>query len=214
MKKLLLPIIICCLSANVMIAQDAPGAVDLNYAIGVVMANQFKSQGFENLDVEAVKKGMADFYSGTTTIDANAAGAMVQQKVVEMQEGAGKKWLEENLETNKNVKVTESGLQYEVLTPGSGASPESTDEVTVHYVGTLTNGTEFDSSVKRGQPASFPLNRVIKGWTEGVQLMNIGSKYRFYIPHELGYGARGAGGSIPPFSTLIFEVELLSIKGK
>ena len=109
------------------------------------------------------------------------------------------------------VITTASGLQYEVLQEGTGASPSATDEVTVHYKGELTDGTEFDSSYKRGQPARFPLNRVIGGWTEGVQLMKEGAKYRFTIPPELGYGANGAGGTIPPNATLIFEVELITV---
>jgi len=116
----------------------------------------------------------------------------------------------ESKETGK-VTTTASGLKYEVLKEGSGAKPSATDNVTVHYKGTLTDGTVFDSSYDRGQPATFPLNRVIKGWTEGVQLMTVGSKYRFTIPPDLGYGAAGAGGKIPPNATLVFEVELLKI---
>ena len=118
------------------------------------------------------------------------------------------------LAENKNkegVKTTESGLQYEVITAGEGSKPKATDQVSVHYVGTLIDGTEFDSSHKRGQPATFFLNRVVKGWTEGLQLMPVGSKYRFYIPSELGYGERGAGPKIGPNATLTFEVELLEI---
>ena len=107
--------------------------------------------------------------------------------------------------------TTASGLQYEVLTEGTGPKPKATDTVTVHYKGTLTNGKVFDSSYDRGEPISFPLDRVIKGWTEGLQLMSVGSKYRLTIPSQLGYGAAGAGGVIPPNATLIFEVELLKI---
>jgi FKBP-type peptidyl-prolyl cis-trans isomerase FkpA len=113
-------------------------------------------------------------------------------------------------ETGK-VTTTASGLKYEILKDAEGPKPAATDQVTVHYRGTLTDGTEFDSSYGRGQPATFPLNRVIKGWTEGVQLMSPGSKYKFTIPPELGYGAAGAGGRIPPNATLIFEVELIKI---
>lgn len=109
------------------------------------------------------------------------------------------------------VKTTASGLQYEVITPAEGDKPKETDTVKVHYRGTLIDGTEFDSSIARGEPAIFPLNRVIRGWTEGVQLMNVGSKYRFYVPSELAYGPRGAGAKIGPNATLIFEVELLEI---
>ena len=112
---------------------------------------------------------------------------------------------------NNAMITTASGLKYEVLTEGSGPKPAATDTVTVHYKGTLTDGKVFDSSYDRGQPLSFPLNRVIKGWTEGLQLMSVGSKYRLTIPAELGYGAAGAGGVIPPNATLIFEVELLKI---
>ena len=120
------------------------------------------------------------------------------------------KFLEENAK-KEGVVTTASGLQYIVMTKGDGAMPKETDNVTVHYHGTLLDGTVFDSSVERGQPATFPLNGVIKGWTEGVQLMNVGSKFRFFIPSDLAYGERGAGGAIGPNATLIFEVELISI---
>ena len=121
----------------------------------------------------------------------------------------GKKFLEENAK-KKGVTVTKSGLQYEVITEGKGVKPKATDMVKVHYTGTLIDGTKFDSSVDRKEPAEFPLDHVIPGWTEGVQLMNVGAKYKFYLPSELAYGAQGAG-SIPANSVLIFEVELLSI---
>ncbi len=110
------------------------------------------------------------------------------------------------------VKTLPSGLQYMVIKEGTGRQPSATDQVTVHYKGTLIDGTEFDSSYRRGQPATFPLNQVIKGWTEGVQLMKEGATYRFFIPPQLGYGARGAGGIIGPNATLIFDVELLSVQ--
>jgi FKBP-type peptidyl-prolyl cis-trans isomerase len=124
----------------------------------------------------------------------------------------GVQFLAENA-TKKGVKVTPSGLQYEVITEGTGKSPKATDTVQVHYKGTLLDGTEFDSSYKRGQPATFPLNRVIPGWTEGVQLMKEGSKYKFFIPSKLAYGASGTpGGPIGPNEALIFEVELLKVQ--
>ncbi|KAF3981530.1 MAG: FKBP-type peptidyl-prolyl cis-trans isomerase [Methylococcales symbiont of Hymedesmia sp. n. MRB-2018] len=121
---------------------------------------------------------------------------------------AGETFLAENAK-KANIVTTASGLQYEVLTEGEGFSPSATTTVTVHYQGTTLDGKEFDSSYKRGSPASFPLNRVIAGWTEGLQLMNVGAKYRFFIPSHLAYGQRGAGADIGPNSTLIFEVELI-----
>ena len=144
----------------------------------------------------------------------NALNAHAEKQFQE-QSAANRKRGEDYLKSNaekEGVKVTESGLQYSVITAADGAKPKATDEVTVHYRGTLIDGTEFDSSYSRGAPTSFTLNEVIPGWTEGVQLMSVGSKYRFVIPFNLAYGERGAGGQIGPFETLIFEVELLEIK--
>jgi FKBP-type peptidyl-prolyl cis-trans isomerase len=126
----------------------------------------------------------------------------------EENKAAGAAFLTENAK-KENIVTTASGLQYEILTQGEGPSPSATTSVTVHYRGTSLDGKEFDSSYSRNAPATFPLNRVIAGWTEGLQLMNVGAKYRFYIPSELAYGERGAGGSIGPSETLIFDVELL-----
>ncbi len=126
----------------------------------------------------------------------------------EANKAAGEAFLTENA-TKENIVTTDSGLQYEVLTKGEGPSPTATTSVTVHYRGTTLDGTEFDSSYSRNAPATFPLNRVIAGWTEGLQLMNKGAKYRFFISSNLAYGERGAGGDIGPNETLIFEVELL-----
>ena len=125
----------------------------------------------------------------------------------------GREFLEENAK-NDSVIQTESGLQYMVLKEGTGAKPGPTDEVTVHYTGKLINGTVFDSSVERGEPATFPLNKVIPGWTEGLQLMSEGAKYRLFIPSELAYGEKGAGEQILPNSTLIFDVELIKVEKK
>lgn len=134
-------------------------------------------------------------------------GALLAQSAKER----GEKFLEENA-GKEGVKTTASGLQYEVIKEGTGKSPKATDTVVVHYRGTLLDGTEFDSSFKRNEPAEFPLNRVIPGWTEGVQLMKEGAKYRFFIPSKLGYGSRGAGRAIGPDETLIFEIELLKVR--
>ena len=123
----------------------------------------------------------------------------------------GQKFLEENSK-KEGVVTLPSGLQYQVLREGNGKKPKATDQVECHYEGTLINGTKFDSSYDRGQTATFPLNQVIAGWTEGLQLMQEGAKYRFFIPYNLGYGERGAGQSIPPFATLIFDVELIAVK--
>jgi len=167
-------------------------------------------------DFELIKQGFINgLYEYYDLMDAQTAGAYIQNTLNDIKYGANKTAGEQFLAENAlkdGVKVTESGLQYEVLKMGKGPKPASdTTRVKVHYHGTLIDGTVFDSSVDRGEPIVFPLNGVIKGWTEGVQLMPVGSKFRFYIPQELGYGAQSAG-SIPPFSTLIFEVELLSIE--
>lgn len=134
-------------------------------------------------------------------------------KEVEAKKGAGEKFLAEN-KTKEGVKTTESGLQYQVLVPAEGPKPKATDSVEVHYQGFLLDGTKFDSSVDRGESITFPLNQVIPGWTEGVQLMSVGSKYKLFVPYTLGYGDQGTpnGGPIPGYATLIFEIELLKIK--
>ena len=134
-----------------------------------------------------------------------------QQAEGEKNKAGNEKFLEEN-KTKEGVKVTESGLQYIVLKEGTGAKPTAESKVKVHYHGTLIDGTVFDSSVDRGEPAEFGVNQVIKGWTEGLQLMSVGSKYKFFIPQDLAYGARQAGEKIKPYSTLVFEVELLEIE--
>ncbi len=175
------------------------------------------------LDKEIILQGITDTLRGNSKLTDEemietlkaydtevqaAAEKMMVEKTAKAAEEA-KVFLAENAKV-EGVTVTESGLQYSVITKAEGPKPKAEDTVTVHYVGTLVDGTEFDSSVKRGEPAKFPLNRVIPGWTEGVQLMSVGEKYKFVIPAELGYGEQGAG-SIPPGATLLFEVELLEI---
>ncbi|MBQ7191997.1 MAG: FKBP-type peptidyl-prolyl cis-trans isomerase [Paludibacteraceae bacterium] len=166
-------------------------------------------------DFALIKQGFINgLYGDESQFTREQASEYVQNTMNTLRYGDTKAEGEQFLMENKmreGVQVTESGLQYEVLKQGKGQRPEATDKVKVHYHGTLIDGTVFDSSVDRGEPATFGLNQVIPGWTEGLQLMTVGSKYKFYIPQELGYGSRNAG-SIPPFSTLIFEVELLSIE--
>jgi len=201
------------------------------YAIGASFATQIKAGiakqtefGLATLDAEAIIEGVTDTLRGSAKLTeqemsetVNAYGEQVQaaaekkmQEDVVKATAAATLFLAENAKA-EGVTVTDSGLQYSVITAAEGPKPQAEDTVTVHYVGTLVDGTEFDSSISRGEPATFPLNRVIPGWTEGVQLMSVGAKYKFVIPAELAYGEEGAG-SIPPGSTLIFEVELLDIE--
>jgi FKBP-type peptidyl-prolyl cis-trans isomerase FklB len=192
----------------------------VSYSAGLIIAKNLKSQGFTDLDKASFMDALEDVYSGKTlkmTLDeantnfrTHVEGAQARLHEANKTEG------EEFLAANKdkaNIKVTESGLQYEVIEAATaGVKPSLLDKVKVHYHGTLIDGTVFDSSVDRNEPISFPLNGVIKGWQEGVQLMDVGSKYRFYIPYNLAYGERGAGGSIKPYSALIFDVTLLAIE--
>ena len=161
----------------------------LSYAWGLAMGNQLKAMGVKDLDAESYAK------------------------MTEAAKAEGNAFLKENA-AKEGVKVTASGLQYRVEKEGEGECPGPEDEVTVHYTGRLLNGTVFDSSVSRGEPATSPLNRVIPGWTEGVQLMKPGAKYTFYIPSDLAYGPQGVPNAIPPHSTLIFDVELIKVNKK
>jgi FKBP-type peptidyl-prolyl cis-trans isomerase FklB len=190
----------------------------VSYSLGVSVANNLKSSGFETIESSAISAAFNDVFSeNDVKISEEDANALIQDYFMELsqkksQEATtnGQAFLDENA-TKEGVVTTASGLQYQVLTEGQGAKPAASDEVTVHYHGTLIDGTVFDSSVDRGQPATFPVGGVIQGWVEALQLMNVGSKYKLFIPSNLAYGERGAGGSIGPNETLIFEVELLSI---
>jgi FKBP-type peptidyl-prolyl cis-trans isomerase FklB len=189
-----------------------------SYCLGVVMASNMQSAGLDSLDMETFMIGLKDVFSNNPLkIDRAQAEATIQQYMQQamMKKSAiVKKESQKFLDANKaktSVKTTASGLQYEVLTTGKGKSPSPTDRVTVHYTGKLPDGSVFDSSVQRGQPATFGVNQVIPGWTEALQLMKEGDKWMLYIPYALGYGERGSPPQIPPFSTLIFEVELLKV---
>ena len=173
------------------------------YGIGLQIGQQLAGSGME-VEAEAVARGIFDVQELGQRAEAAQAEAF---KALEAENQA---FLEENKKA-AGVVVTDSGLQYEILTEGNGAKPTAESTVRVHYTGSLIDGTVFDSSVKRGTPAEFPVGGVIKGWTEALQLMPVGSKWRLTIPHNLAYGERGAGASIPPFATLVFEVELLDI---
>ena len=193
----------------------------LSYALGLIIGNNLKGMNIEGLITGEFTRAVEQVLNGEKLemTEVQAQG-LVQEFLREQQEAAGKaareageNFLAENAK-REGVKVTETGLQYEVLTPALGIKPTPTDTVTCHYEGRLIDGTVFDSSYRRGEPASFPLQGVIRGWTEGLQLMSIGSKFRFFITFDLAYGAQGAGGSIPPYAALIFDVELIGIEGK
>jgi FKBP-type peptidyl-prolyl cis-trans isomerase FklB len=185
-----------------------------SYALGLSVANFYKQQGFKNLNTALIAQAINDVQAGKPPIfsedEANETIMFFVNPDLRTTIQEGKRFMEKN-KTRTGIKTTASGIQYEVLKEGSGAKPKAFDTVVVNYVGTLLNGTEFDNSVKRGQPVEFKLNQVIKGWTEGLQLMSVGSKYKFYIPYNLAYGLNG-NGPIPGGATLVFEVELLNIK--
>jgi FKBP-type peptidyl-prolyl cis-trans isomerase FklB len=224
MRLLIIPIAVLAL-ASLSFGQDKPQLKDLkdkvSYSVGLNVGANFKKQGQE-LNPDALLAGVKDALSGKTpalnenelkeTMEAWSKQMEDKQKVVGEKNAAdATKFLAENKKKD-GVKTTASGLQYKVMKEGAGAQPKETDTVTVNYRGTLINGTEFDSSYKRGQPATFPINGVIKGWTEALQLMKTGSKYQLFIPADLAYGARAVGPDITPNSALIFEVELLEVK--
>ena len=191
----------------------------VSYALGIKLAESAKKQRVKEVDHEKMVAGFEKGFNNEEALFSKKDVDKILQSYLKVQLKREKKMNKEQgmaflAENGKreDVKTTDSGLQYEVLTNAEGPKPMATDRVTVHYTGTLIDGTKFDSSVDRGEPATFGLNQVIKGWTEGVQLMSKGAKYRFFIPSELGYGERGAGALIGPNSTLIFDVELLEIQ--
>ena len=198
----------------------------LSYALGLGIGRQLSQMGANDLNVADFAQAVKDMIDGKEPqVPAAEAQQIVEDffrkqeekqraEAAEKYKGAkseGEKYLSENAK-KEGVTTLPSGLQYQVLKEGNGKSPKATDKVVCHYEGMLIDGTMFDSSIQRGEPATFPLNGVIAGWTEGLQLMKEGAKYRFFIPYQLGYGERGAGASIPPFATLVFDVELIEVK--
>ena len=197
----------------------------LSYALGIGIGSQLAGMGAKGLNIDDFAQAVKDVISGTPLKVNNAeAQSLVQAFFQEQEEkqraaaaeagkvakAAGEAFLAENAK-KEGVVVLPSGLQYQVLKEGNGKKPSATDQVKCHYEGTLIDGTIFDSSYQRNEPATFGLNQVIAGWTEGVQLMSEGAKYRFFIPYNLAYGERGAGAQIPPFAALVFDVELLKV---
>jgi FKBP-type peptidyl-prolyl cis-trans isomerase FklB len=191
----------------------------VSYAVGMSIGESLKAQNLEDIDTKKLSLAMDTIFKNQDPLfTAEEANGIIQAYLDTKKNAAygslkleGEKFLENN-KSNKEIQTTESGLQYEIIKSGNGKKPTKTDTVSVHYHGTLIDGTIFDSSVERGTPASFGVHQVIPGWTEALQLMDIGSKYRLFIPQELAYGANPhTGGPIQPFSALIFEVELLEI---
>ena len=218
-----LPLVFACamtLPVGQVLANDPVLETDedrLSYSLGVLISENLKQQNFEDLNLDLLYQGIGQNTAGESQLTVDEAREhlqtyqrKLQDEKAEAAKEAGKAYLDENAK-REGVQVTDSGLQYEVVADADGEKPGIDDTVKVHYVGTLEDGTEFDSSVARGEPAEFPLKGVIPGWTEGLQLMPVGSKYRFVIPSELAYGDRGAGPRIGPGATLIFDVELIEI---
>ena len=198
----------------------------LSYALGIGIGSQLAGMGAKELNIDDFAQAIKDVISGSELKVDNAEAQTLVQNFFQEQEAkqqaaaaetgkaakaAGEAFLAENGK-KEGVVTLPSGLQYQVLKEGNGKKPSATDQVVCHYEGTLIDGTIFDSSYKRNEPATFGLNQVIPGWTEGVQLMQEGAKYRFFIPYNLAYGERGAGAQIPPFAALVFDVELIEVK--
>ena len=195
---------------------DATSEVEnASYLIGFRQAQNIQAEGGDVIDMSAYELGARDAIAGKESQvpeeNEEQLMAVLREALMQKKSASGESFMEENA-ARPEVMTTASGLQYEVLIEGTGPMPSATDTVVTHYHGTLTDGTVFDSSVERGSPASFPVNRVIAGWTEALQMMGVGSKWRLVIPPNLAYGEPGAGAAIPPNATLVFEVELLEIQ--
>ena len=198
----------------------------LSYALGIGIGTQLRGMGATNLNIDDFAQAIKDAIAGKKLkVDNKEAQTLVNNFFAEQQarkeaaaaeagraaKAVGEDFLAENAKKD-NIVVLPSGLQYEVIREGNGKKPSATSKVKCHYEGTLIDGTKFDSSYDRGEPATFGLNQVIAGWTEGLQLMSEGAKYRFFIPYNLGYGERGAGASIPPYAALVVDVELIEVQ--
>ncbi|NCP02179.1 MAG: FKBP-type peptidyl-prolyl cis-trans isomerase [Deltaproteobacteria bacterium] len=227
MKRIFWLFLVCLIAVPAVAEELKTDKEKISYAIGMSIGSDMQRQELD-LDVKLLADGLSAAYADQETLLSQedmvkTLVAFQQKKQAELQakaaeigdknKAAGQKFMGENA-TKEGVKTTASGLQYEVLTEGQGATPTADDKVTVNYRGTLVDGTEFDSSYKRGEPVSFPVNGVIAGWTEALQLMKEGDKFRLVIPENLAYGERGAGQLIGPGSTLVFEVELIKVEKK
>jgi len=227
MKRIFWLFLVCLIAVPAVAEELKTEKEKISYAIGMSIGSDMQRQELD-LDVKLLADGLSAAYADQETLLSQedmvkTLVAFQQKKQAELQakaaeigdknKAAGQKFMGENA-TKEGVKTTASGLQYEVLTEGRGATPTADDKVTVNYRGTLVDGTEFDSSYKRGEPVSFPVNGVIAGWTEALQLMKEGDKFRLVIPENLAYGERGAGQLIGPGSTLVFEVELIKVEKK
>lgn len=197
----------------------------VSYALGLGIGRQLSQMGADSLNIDDFAQAIKDILAGKEPAVSDAEAQTLVKDFFEKQEAKqraaaaekfkdtkekGEKYLTENAK-KEGVVTLPSGLQYQVIKEGNGRKPKATDKVKCHYEGMLIDGTLFDSSIQRGEPATFPLNGVIAGWTEGLQLMQEGAKYRFFIPYQLGYGEHGAGASIPPFAALVFDVELIEV---
>ena len=197
----------------------------VSYALGLGIGRQLSQMGADSLNIDDFAQAIKDILAGKEPAVSDAEAQTLVKDFFEKQEAKqraaaaekfkdtkekGEKYLAENAK-KEGVVTLPSGLQYQVIKEGNGRKPKATDKVKCHYEGMLIDGTLFDSSIQRGEPATFPLSGVIAGWTEGLQLMQEGAKYRFFIPYQLGYGEHGAGASIPPFAALVFDVELIEV---
>lgn len=224
LKKSLLPVLAAAFMVASCNAQNKKTDIKMSstidsvsYGLGVAIGNNLKNSGFDSVKVDIMSQALKEVFEGKATMKQEDADKIIQGYMAEKEKmkgqenvAKGKAFLEEN-KKKAGVQTTASGMQYIVMKEGTGSKPGLNDKVTTHYHGTLIDGTVFDSSVERGQPASFPVSGVIPGWTEALQMMPVGSKWKLFLPSELAYGERGAGGKIGPNSVLVFEVELLSI---